>query len=381
MHVMATLSHNQLLSRFYEIDWAIIPNLLMDFIVPLLARGMNVYLAGQIFTAGMFFVIASGVLMLNRALFGQWSISALVVLPFLYNYIFLVGLMNYIFGLGIALWGLAGWIAFRERVWPLRILLSTVCVVILFFSHLSALGIYGIGVLSFEVSRLWRLRSELEWRHAVDFVVSGLPFAAAAPLLWKSPTVNLASSMYWDQFGKVDGLMYVISSYSEVVALGLLTILVISILWGIRHGILQFHPLAFALLIVGGVIYFALPRVMFDTYMADQRVPLGIAFMLFGCIDLQLPERSLRVGCISLLLLLLAVRLIEVDVNWSFLSDSTSQLRSSLRRIQPGSKVFVAYANPSGGDEVGDLGLVHAPCLAVIERSALVTTLFTVVGK
>jgi hypothetical protein len=30
---------------------------------------------------------------------------------------------------------------------------------------------------------------------------------------------------------------------------------------------------------------------------------------------------------------------------------------------------------------VRDLGLVHAACLAVIERSALVTTVFTVVGK
>ncbi len=24
----------------------------------------------------------------------------------------------------------------------------------------------------------------------------------------------------------------------------------------------------------------------FDTYMADQRVPLGIAFELFGCVDI-----------------------------------------------------------------------------------------------
>jgi len=120
---------------------------------------------------------------------------------------------------------------------------------------------------------------------------------------------------------------------------------------------------------------------MFDTYMADQRVPLGLAFMLLACADLKLRHRSLRVGFITVLLLMIAVRLIEVDVNWALLSDSTSQLRSSLRRIQPGSKVFVAYANASAGDEVTDLGLVHAPCLAVIERSALVTTMFTVVGK
>ena len=35
----------------------------------------------------------------------------------------------------------------------------------------------------------------------------------------------------------------------------------------------------------------------------------------------------------------------------------------------------------SDGVVVRNLGLVHAACLAVIERSALVTTVFTVVGK
>jgi hypothetical protein len=43
--------------------------------------------------------------------------------------------------------------------------------------------------------------------------------------------------------------------------------------------------------------------------------------------------------------------------------------------------VLVAYGHASGGDDVSDLGLVHAACLAIIERSALVTTAFTVIGK
>src|SRR5471032_303179 len=35
MHVIATLSKNPQLARFYEIDWQVIPNLTMDLIVPL----------------------------------------------------------------------------------------------------------------------------------------------------------------------------------------------------------------------------------------------------------------------------------------------------------------------------------------------------------
>jgi len=381
MNVIATISHNPLLARFYEIDWTVIPNLTMDLIVPLLARVMNVYLAGQVFIVGMFALIMSGCLALNRALIGRWSVFPLFAFPLLYNFVFLLGLMNYIFGIGVALWALAGWVALRERVWPARFALSIACVPLLFFCHLAALGIYGVGVLSFELARLWQQRREPWPARVIDFVASGLPFVAATPLLMASPTMQLLGSTYWDQHGKIDGLMFVVNNYSDFVAFAIVATMVAGTVWGVRHRVLRFHPLVFALLIVGGAVYFALPRIMFDTYMADQRVPLGVVFMLFACGDLELRRRLVRRGALIVLILLITARLIEIDYNWSQLSDSTSAFRASVRRIVPGSKVFVAYTDRSLGEDVRDLGLVHAACIATIERSALVTTVFTTAGK
>src|SRR5674476_1666181 len=74
MHVIATLAKNPQFASFYELDWQVIPNLTMDLIVPQLARVMNVYRAGQVFIVGMFALIISGVLALNRALIGRWSV-------------------------------------------------------------------------------------------------------------------------------------------------------------------------------------------------------------------------------------------------------------------------------------------------------------------
>lgn len=381
MHVIATLGKNPKLAEFYEVNWQVIPNLTMDFIVPVLARVMNIYLAGQVYLVAMFALIISGTMALNRTLIGRWSMLPLFAFPLLYNFVFLVGLMNYIFGIGVALWALAGWVAVRERTWPARMVLSSVCVLVLFFCHLSALGIYGIGVLSFELLRLWERRGEpWPWR-LIDFVAGGLPFLAAAPLLYASPTMNLMSGVYWDQRGKIDGLMYIIADYSDIAAFALVTAMVVSLVWAIRHRVLTFHPLVLALLAVGTAVYLVLPRVMFDTYMTDQRVPIGVAFMLFACGDLELRRRLVRRGFMIVLIVLIAGRLIEIDYNWTQLSDSTSQFRSSVKRIKPGSKVFVAYADRSFGDDVRDLGLVHAACIATIERSALVTTVFTVPGK
>ena len=106
-----------------------------------------------------------------------------------------------------------------------------------------------------------------------------------------------------------------------------------------------------------------------------------MAFMLVSCAHLNLRHQAVRRGFAAVLVLLLAVRVAEVQNAWAELSISTASFRDSVRHVARGSKVLVAYADPDAGDDVRDLGLVHAACLAIIERSALVTTAFTVVGK
>jgi hypothetical protein len=105
-HVIDAIGTDPDLGRYYVVEWQIIPNLMIDLIVPVLHRFMSVYLAGQIFTIAAFALIASGTLVFSRALNGRWSPLPLVALPLLYNGVLLVGVMNYVFGIGLALWAL-----------------------------------------------------------------------------------------------------------------------------------------------------------------------------------------------------------------------------------------------------------------------------------
>src|SRR5436190_23247511 len=57
MHVIASVRSDPDLARFYQIEWQVIPNLMMEWIVPLLQRVMNVYLAGHTYTIRCFVVI------------------------------------------------------------------------------------------------------------------------------------------------------------------------------------------------------------------------------------------------------------------------------------------------------------------------------------
>jgi hypothetical protein len=392
MHVIATINSDPDLHRYYEIDWQVIPNLMMDLIVPLFVRVMSVYVAGQIYTLMSFALIASGALALHRQLFGRWSALPLIAFVLLYNDIFLVGTMNYVFGIGLMLWALAAWLALRERGVVLRLSISTLFVVGLFFCHLFVLGVYGLGLLAFESNRL--LTAYLRARRAsgvavarralpqliLDFVLTGVPFLAVPALLMLSPTRGLWD-YYWRLDNKVDGLLFVIQAYSPTVAFVLAAVLVCGAAWALRRRALSFDGFGVALLVFGAVAYMALPRVMFETYMVDLRLPISLAFILVACVDVDLRNRVARWGFAAALVLLVGLRVTEVEATWAPLSAGVESFRHSVELLNRGAKVAVAYDDPNGGDYLRDYGLVHADCIAVIERSALVTTEFTVVGK
>jgi hypothetical protein len=381
-HVVDAIGNDPDLGRFYRIEWQAIPNLMMDLVVPGLHRFMDIYMAGQIFTISIFLVILSGALALNRALNGRWSALPLTASPFLYNGVLLVGVMNYLFGIGLALWGFAAWIALRQRSWPWRFAVSTLFVLALFFCHLFALGLYGLELLAFESHRLWMRRGAPVAPVLIDFVATGAPFLPALWLLITGPTWESAGvPAYWDMAGKVDGLMLVISIYYPFVAYGLIALLGLAAALAWRYGMLHVHAVGWALLGVGAVIYLALPRVLFAAHLADQRLPIALAFMLVACIRVDLHDRRMRSAFVALIAVVLALRLSEVQIVWNDLSRGPIEARRSVMSIERGARVLVVHGDRSSTGLISDLGLLHIASLATIERSALVSTAFTVEGK
>jgi hypothetical protein len=382
MHIINAIDDDPYLARFYSIDWAIIPNLMIDLVVPYLSEVMSVYTAGQAFTVFSFVLIVSGTLALNRALFGRWSPLPLIAIPLLYNGVMLVGVMNYVFGIGLALWALAGWVMFRERALVRRLALSTLFVVGLFFCHLFAVGIYALGLLAFELQRLWEKRAGPLWPRLADFVATGIPFLVVGFLLLAGPTLNTPGfSADWEFWGKVHGLLLAINVYYPLVAFALLAAIVLVGIYAARRNALHFHLFGWALLVVGAIAYLAMPRVLLAAHLADQRLPIALAFILIACFDIQLRTRTARYAFVAVLALVVTMRVIEVQAVWSGISPRAEEFLESVRMIERGKRILVVHGSGSGEDEITNNDLVHAASLATIERSALVTTAFTVPGK
>ena len=116
---------------------------------------------------------------LNRQLYGRWSVLPLIAFPLLYNSVFLVGTMNYLFGIGLSLWALAAWAALRERGMALRLVVSMLFVLALFFCHLFSVGVYALGLFAFELERLRTLRG----RKPLSSLFQRRPDGRPSPLL------------------------------------------------------------------------------------------------------------------------------------------------------------------------------------------------------
>jgi len=382
MHVIGTIAGDPDLARYYAIHWQIIPNLVMDIVVPQLARVVDIYHAGQIYAVVCLALVATGVFVLNRVLFGRWSVWCIATLPFLYNHIFFLGYMNYWFGVGLALWGTSAWVALRDRPWLWRLSASTLFAIALFFSHLFAAGIYGMTLLAFELWRLWQRRSTPLGPRLADFAATGLPFLPFVPLLLASPTLGLAGTNRWSLPAKLEGLYFAISTYSDVVDFTLVAVVAALLALLAFRRELRVHPAGWVLIGLGAIVYLAMPNILFDTYVADERLPAAFVLAALAFVSLDVPRAITRLGVALALLLLLALRVVEVGFNWIELSRQAADVRASTRFIeQRGARVLVGEADQLSDNEAFDFALAHAACLAIIERSAFVANAFVFPGK
>lgn len=369
------------LSRFYIIKWQLVPNLMIDLTMLVLQPFADVYRAGQIFTVMAFILILSGTLAINRALFGYWSPLPLIAAPLLYNQVLLVGVMNYVFGIGLTLWAFAAWIALRDRFWPWRFAVSAAATFALFFCHLYVVGIYGLLVMAFELQRLRSSRMDPLPRRLAEFFAAGLPFLPVAILLAASPTWSSVDSFYWTQWGKLEGLIYVINVYYRPLAYVLLAAVLAALVWAQRAKILHFHPAGWFILALGTAVYLAMPRALFAAHMADQRLPIALAFVIIACFQIDFRDRRVRQGFFVLLFVVLSVRIVEVQIIWDRLGRTSEAFYRSVMQIDRGARVLVVYGDRAAGEDINDFELLHAASIATIERSALVSTTFTVKGK
>jgi len=138
---------------YYEVAWALYPNLAMDLLIPQIARLISVENATRLFLLLSQFLIVGGALALEHVVKRRVHLAGFAALMMLYCLPFTWGFVNFEFGLGVTLWGIAAYLMLAERAWPLRFIVNAVFVAALFAAHFFSLGVYGATLGFYE---LWR---------------------------------------------------------------------------------------------------------------------------------------------------------------------------------------------------------------------------------
>ena len=376
MHILAENGASPILDQFYRVEWAALPNLAMDLIVPPLSRVMPLGLAGQLFILLTFAVMAGGGAALNRALHGHWSYWSLGTFVVLYNRILLWGFLNYLFGLGLAFGAAALWLASAR--WPVwrRALLSSIAAALVYFSHFAAFGVYALMLAGIEAGPGLVLLRQRAWRAlAVRLGVLIPQFLVPAAISLSGWSKSAGGQIAYGSFlRKIDLLFSVFDSYDrlfEVICFLLFVGLLITLAARRRLGLATVMRWPLLLVILA---YLALPSQLLSGSGADRRMAIVI-FMVILAGSLPRPTTATGARVIAeIMILLFVARLAVFEFRWHEADRFYKQDTAWLDLLPRGAKL--AVVNPGSAVQVGKDPELHLPNLAIIEREAFVQTLF-----
>ena len=208
-----------------------------------------------------------------------------------------------------------------------------------------------------------------------------MPVLPLVPLLMGSSTWGLVKEYAWAPQSKMEGLELIFRTYVDTHDLALMGLGAVALGWALHRGILSVHGAIWPLAFFGFAVFLAMPYTLFGSEMADQRMPVAVLLMLIGFVHLDPDDKWSKAGFLVLVVGFAAMRVGDVAVHWLKIDAIYTDMRASFASMPRGSKILVSVADDPKGAQAEQDAISHAPCLAMIERSALVSTAFTVKGK
>jgi len=377
------------LTSNYVVAWRLLPNLAMDLIVPALAQVMPLETAGRLFIALTMLSLVLGTMTLHRALQGRvgfWPLSALL---FLYNAALFWGFLNYLFGIGMYLLALSGWIASRHWKAPRRILAFAAIASLLLILHLFAFGLYALTVGSYELGNRLRDR-DLSMRAFLSLCATGLQFIPGL-LLWLASLSNVGPGFTHNQGlgAKVYALQSPFTFGPDALPFDQ-AILIFSfgfLIAAVRTRALKLAPGMQLPLVIMVLAALATPTWLSGSWLADIRLPVALPFVIIASTRLDAAKFRAAGWFAAVALVLLGIRVWTVTDNWRDIDRRFQEFRTASEVITPGSRLLIVEDTPKGPRPLDgvpsflaqrwDQTFSHMAALAVIDRAVFMPYLFT----
>ena len=154
--VLSRIGASDFLQAHYQAHWVLLPNIGADLLAVPLLHVLPPLIAGHAIVIVILAMLYGGVLYFRRALTGEGSLlAALLLLPLLYSYVLNWGFINFLLGLGLSFWGAGWWLRYRNRP-ALALPVSCVWALLIFFSHGIAFVLYGLLLALLQIAFVFR---------------------------------------------------------------------------------------------------------------------------------------------------------------------------------------------------------------------------------
>jgi len=374
-------ARNPDLARFYQVEWAFVPNLAAELVVPALAKILPLVAATKVFLSLIVAMWVLGAGAIHKALFGQVGTAPLAASFFAYNANFMWGFLNYCFGTGLSFLVFAAWIANDGKREPFRIAGFAIAVTAVYFCHLFAAATLFLMIVCYELAKIWRARpfsAIAILARAMPVAVVFLPALVAFVLLKPGGAgsghieFNLLSTLD-DRASAAIQFTFDRPAYAVFVAL----LLFFGI--GIYKGKLRLHPLMTPLLIVLAAAALFTPEWAMGGWGVDLRLPAVLGALAFATCEFRLQERSIHIFT-AIVAAVIAYQSASLAGNWQYYSKQFSEFRAAAAKIPGGVKLLTVLDGDAMG-EASDQPYWHMAEYAVMDRGDFTPLLFTTKGQ
>ena len=392
IHILTHWQVSPDLQAHYAVGSFLLPNIAFDVVAVLLAQVMPLELAGRVFIGLTLALQLSGCMALYRVLHGRYGLWPLVAGLFLYNWIFLFGFLNYLFGVGLLLWAAAVWIGLAAGSGTgAKLLWGTALSLALFFSHLIAFGLFALIVAGYEIQRAVPMLRQQRAQAVRNLLVGASIFVVPIILFFASSTAGEAGNKTSHSLINllrtppifVRALLsgnYLIDFLTVGAALAALGILIA------RGRLIVARSMTLPVILLA-ICFLAIPHELFGGWGADTRIPLVIVLVLIACVQPVLRDRRWETAFIAVLGGSLLFQSVLRSYDWLSYDAVIEEFRTAFSTLPDNSVLLIASETdvPSFQDinlRLWQPPLPHVATLAVLEgRGIFVPDTFAHVGQ
>ena len=385
IHILQHLDDTPFLGEVYERRSFLLPNMAMDLAVLGLSAVLPLEIAGRVFVGLTLALILGGTVWLHYALTRRLEPWPLVAAMFLHNWIFLFGFLNFLFGVGIMLWALGAWLMIARRSIALRLAVGVPFALLLFWSHMVALAIYGIALGAIELQRALSVQARArKLRALTDLVIAGIPFLPPAILFLTSATSRAAGGeifyqpqWWWKPFAFARNFMSG-NLYVDIATAIIGGFLLIMLLRWARVRLQPEMRLSTALMIVTFIVT---PFALFSAQHVDIRIPMVLWFLVIASLQVNFAYNRHAAILATVALLLLTGRMVAISADWWRFDRQYAEFTQAFSEIPPGSTLAVATAAGESSSLREWIAhwrpqVTHVSALAVLNKPVFVTSIW-----